>query len=62
MENNGHCEFNKMVDCTVHNCFNCGWNPAVKEDRITDWRRNSEDARARDDFYWDLLMEQHEQM
>ena len=56
MENNNHCEHNKMIDCNVHNCFDCGWNPVVKEERINNWKNND------NDFYWDLLMEQHEQM
>ena len=56
MENNGHCKFNRMVDCSNHECFNCGWNPDIMQERVNEWKKNH------DDFYWDLLMEQHEQM
>lgn len=27
------CIFNKEVQCTVHKCSTCGWNPAVEEKR-----------------------------
>ena len=57
MQNNGCCEYNRMIDCNAHTCFNCGWNPVVKAERISNWKNN-----MNDDFYWDLLMEQHEQM
>lgn len=32
----GHCCFNKMVDCTCASagCGHCGWNPDVAERRI----------------------------
>lgn len=27
------CIHNKEVNCTKHNCVNCGWNPTVEEER-----------------------------
>lgn len=30
------CQYNVMVECTpgARNCANCGWNPAVKQQRV----------------------------
>lgn len=31
-----NCKYNKMVECTTVSrvCSSCGWNPAIKEERI----------------------------
>lgn len=36
----GHCCFNKMVDCTCASagCGHCGWNPSVSAQRVEEWQ------------------------
>lgn len=35
------CEYNSMVECApcARKCVNCGWNPAVKEERTAQFLR-----------------------
>lgn len=38
--NETQCKYNKMIDCKNHQCWNCGWNPAVAEKRVQRWLRS----------------------
>lgn len=37
---NKHCCFNEMVDCSVHKCGKCGWNPEIVAKRVENWEIN----------------------
>lgn len=35
----GNCKFSPMVNCGIANCTSCGWNPAVRQARLKQIRR-----------------------
>ncbi len=41
MERPKNCKYNSMIDCgtSCRPCSRCGWNPAVKEERVRQMAR-----------------------
>ena len=37
MSRNNDCKYNHMINCHsgIKTCMNCGWNPSVKEERLS---------------------------
>lgn len=42
---NKHCCFNEMVDCSVHKCGKCGWNPDIAAKRVKNWENRREEIK-----------------